>query len=184
MTTEVLRPQDILIQRFTVSPSECYRRRTHFGNGNGYFNPRSSYGNRKPVVRTERERSEKKKVKNQPEPLMRRRPEDLRPTQNAGKSNSGIIMGQVTILRRGKSLDSLKSIYGARTLGPVQPETVPKQIRVGLSSTDVYADSAYSNSPSPRALPLPSFFNKKQEDFKSFDDFATRDLRRLLRLEY
>lgn len=171
MTTEVLRPQDILIQRFRVSPSACYRRRTHFGNGNGYFNPRSSYGNRKSVVRTERERSEKKKVKNQPEPLMRRGPEDLRPTENAGKSNSGIIMGQVTILRRGESLDSLKS-------------TVPKQIRVGLSSADVYAGSAYSNSPSPRALPLPSFFNKKQEDFKSFDDFATRDLRRLLRLEY
>lgn len=178
MATEVLRPQDILIQRLRVS----YRRRTNFGNGNGYFNPRS---NRKPVVRTERERSEKKKVKNQPEPLMRRRPEDLRPTHNAGKFNSGIIMGQVTILRRGESLDSLKSIYGARrTLGPVQPEMVPKQVRVGLSSADVYAGSAFSNSPSPRALPLPSFFNKKQEDFKSFDDFATRDLRRLLRLEY
>ncbi|XP_055830707.1 uncharacterized protein LOC129899705 [Solanum dulcamara] len=184
MATEVLRPQDILIQRFRVSPTACYRRRTNFGNGNGYFNSRSSYGNRKPDVRTERERSEKKKLKNQPEPLMRRRiasSEDLRPTHNAGKSNGGVVMGKVTILRRGESLDSLNSIY---VNGPSQTEMLPKQIRVGLSSADVYAGSAFSNSPSPRALPLPSFFNKKQEDFKSFDDFATRDLRRLLRLEY
>ncbi|XP_015168502.1 uncharacterized protein [Solanum tuberosum] len=183
MATEILRPQDILTQRFRVSPSACYRRRNNFGNGNDYFNPRSSYGNRKQVVRTERERSEKKKVKNQPEPLMRRRSassEDLRPTHNAGKSNGGVVMGQVTILRRGESLDSLNSMYGTR---PGQPEMVHKQIRVGLSSADVYAGSAFSNSPSPRALPLPSFFNKKQEDFKS-DDFASRDLRRLLRLEH
>lgn len=197
MATEVLRPQDILIQRFRHSPSACYRRRSNLGNGNGYFNPRSSsnnYGNRKPVVRTERERSEKKKLKNQPEPLMRRRSassEDLRPTHHGGKSNGGVVMGQVTILRRGESLDSLNSIfrndipvYGTKKWGPVQPEMVPKQIRVGLSPADVYAGSAFSNSPSPRALPLPSFFNKKQDDFKSFDDFATRDLRRLLRLEY
>lgn len=189
MATEVLRPHDILIQRFRVSPSACYCRRTNFGNGNGndYFNPRSSYGNRKQVVKPERERSEKKKTKNQPDELLMKRrsvsSEDLRPMHNAGKSNAGIVMGQVTILRRGESLDSLIPV--TRKIGPVQPEMMsPKQIRVGLSSADVYAGSAFSNSPSPRALPLPSFFNKKHDDFKSFDDFATRDLRRLLRLEY
>ncbi|XP_019069847.1 uncharacterized protein [Solanum lycopersicum] len=183
MATEILRPQDILTQWFRVSPSVCYRRRNNFGNGNEYISSRSSYGNRKQVVRTEKERSEKKKVRNQPEPLMRRRSassDDLRPTLNAGKSNGGVVMGQVTILRRGESLDSLNSVYGT---GPGQPEKLRKQIQVGLSSADVYAGSAFSNSPSPRALPLPSFFNKKQEDFKS-DDFASRDLRRLLRLEH
>ncbi|KAJ8558018.1 hypothetical protein K7X08_004784 [Anisodus acutangulus] len=98
MATEVLRPQDILIERLRVSPSPLHRRRSNYGNGNGYFNPRSSYyGNR---VKTERERSEKKKLKNQPDPLMRRRSassDDLRPTHNGVKSNGGINMGQLRI---------------------------------------------------------------------------------------
>ncbi|XP_016496887.1 uncharacterized protein LOC107815772 [Nicotiana tabacum] len=163
MGTEILRPQDILIERFRVPPSAFHRRRSNFGNENGYFNPR----NRKSVVRTE-----KKKLNNQPEPpsITRRCASAVELRQ---AYNDGLEMGRVTILRRGESLNSL-----------VQPEMLPKHIRVGLSSADVYAGSAFSNSPSPRALPLPSFFNKKQEDFKSFDDSATRDLRRLLRLEY
>ncbi|KAK4365920.1 hypothetical protein RND71_013800 [Anisodus tanguticus] len=170
MATEVLLPQDILIERLRVSPSPLHRRRSNYGNGNGYFNPR--------------ERSEKKKLKNQPDPLMRRRSassDDLRPTHNGVKSNGGINMGQVTILRRGESLDSLNSIF--KKVGPVR-------VGVGLSSGDVYAGSAFpnspvyagsnfSNSPSPRTLPLPSFLNNKKQE-----DSATRDLRRLLRLEY
>ncbi|XP_059301899.1 uncharacterized protein LOC132053817 [Lycium ferocissimum] len=198
MATEVLRPQDILIERFRVSPSALHRRRNNYGKGNDSFNPKPSsnnnYGNR---VKPERERSEKKKLKNQPEPLMRKRctsSEDLRPTHNGVKSNGdGIVMGRVTLLRRGESLDSLNPIF--TKVGPGQkPEMmVPKHIRVGLSSADVisgsaafpkspvYAGSAFSNSPSPRALPLPSFFNNNN---KKQEDFATRDLRRLLRLEY
>ncbi|KAM3308813.1 hypothetical protein P3S67_010557 [Capsicum chacoense] len=188
MATEVLRPQDILIRRLRVSPLACYRRRTNFENENrnDCFNLRSSSnGNRKLVVKTEKERFEKKKMKNQLEPLMMRRratlSEDLRPSDDEkSNGNDGIVMGQVTILRRGESMNSLKSIYTDKKFGPVQPELLsPKQIRVGLSSTDVYAGSAFSNSPSPRALPLPSFFNTKKQE-----DFATRDLRRLLRLEY
>ncbi|CAN1137643.1 hypothetical protein LINPERPRIM_LOCUS23008 [Linum perenne] len=45
----------------------------------------------------------------------------------------------------------------------------------------MYAGSAFAVSPSPSALPLPSFSKKKQV---SVDDSATRDLRRLLRLDF
>ncbi|AES91747.2 hypothetical protein MTR_4g118490 [Medicago truncatula] len=72
-----------------------------------------------------------------------------------GKS-SGLAVEKVTILRRGKSLDSVK--------------------------IDTYAGSAaFGLSPSPSALPLPSFLMKKQLAV-TVDDSATRDLRRLLRL--
>ncbi|KAL3637840.1 hypothetical protein CASFOL_018288 [Castilleja foliolosa] len=41
-----------------------------------------------------------------------------------------------------------------------------------------------SVSPSPRSLPIPSFFNKKQQiNDDDEDNLATRDLRRMLRLE-
>ncbi|KAL8264659.1 hypothetical protein R6Q59_022789 [Mikania micrantha] len=54
---------------------------------------------------------------------------------------------------------------------------------------DSYAGPVFVHSPSPRSLPLPSFFNKKQEglmtmveDPGGFDDSATKYLCRLLRL--
>ncbi|MCD9637772.1 hypothetical protein HAX54_021241 [Datura stramonium] len=200
MGTEVLRPQNCLIDRFREpQPATVFN---HRKNGNGYYN---NYGYRKPVVRTE-----KKKLNNK----IQNQSEESKPAQYAGKvtpADGGIVMGQVMILRRGESLDSLNpnirkenkrtsskkkpasgsgdelTVYGTGRLGPEQPEMLPKNIRVGRLPTDVYAGSAFSNSPSPRSLPLPSFFNnnnhKKQVEFKSFDDSATRDLRRLLRLE-
>ncbi|MGI4370304.1 proline-rich nuclear receptor coactivator motif-containing protein, partial [Klebsiella pneumoniae] len=72
--------------------------------------------------------------------------------------------------------------------------TDPDQIRIcDLKSVllspapgagDVYAGSAFATSPSPRSLPLPSFFNKKHmSKVAGGDDPATRDLRRLLRLD-
>lgn len=42
----------------------------------------------------------------------------------------------------------------------------------------LYAGSAFNVSPEPRSLPLPSFSRRKDTE-----DCATRDLRRLLRLE-
>lgn len=101
-------------------------------------------------------------------------------------------------LRRGGSLDSkvageekkpavLSSagggdlmVFGTGRLGP-EPAAVPKQIRlVGaaehLRRGETYAGPAFSASPSPRALPLPTFPSKNP-------DAATRDLRRLLRLD-
>ncbi|KAL6571550.1 hypothetical protein OROHE_003193 [Orobanche hederae] len=62
---------------------------------------------------------------------------------------------------------------------PVGDLLVPKKIRPAAGTpTDVYAGSAFSMSPSPRSVPLPSFFNRKDSN-----DGATIDLRRLLRLE-
>ncbi|KAL3348120.1 hypothetical protein AABB24_021661 [Solanum stoloniferum] len=210
MGTEVLRPQNCLIDRFREpQPAAAFHRRKN----NGYYNN----GYRKPVVRTEKKKLNK--IQNQSEPSISRRSEESKPVQIPGRVtpavDGGIVMGQVMILRRGESLDSLNpnimkenktrssgkkkkqpasgsgdelTVYGTGRLGPDQPGMLPKNIRVGHTPTDVYAGSAFSNSPSPRSLPLPSFFNnmnnnKKQVEFKSFDDSASRDLRRLLRLE-
>lgn len=72
--------------------------------------------------------------------------------------SSGLAVEKVTILRRGQSLDS--SLVAVKS--------------------EMYAGSAVV-SPSPSALPLPSFFTKQSST--AFDSSATRDLRRLLRLE-
>jgi hypothetical protein len=110
-------------------------------------------------------------------------------------------MDKVVILRRGESLDSkikteeLKKkeggdglvVCGTERLGP-DPEMVPKQTRIqkwsppAVGKTDVYAGSAFAMSPAPSSLPLPSFSKKKQV-LAIVDDSATRDLRRLLRLD-
>lgn len=50
-----------------------------------------------------------------------------------------------------------------------------------LETRDVYAGSAFSQSPSPSSLPLPTF-SRRREGLAVVDDTATRDLRRLLRI--
>ncbi|CAA6654173.1 unnamed protein product [Spirodela intermedia] len=56
------------------------------------------------------------------------------------------------------------------------------ELKVGRRET--YAGSAFSLSPSPRALPLPRFSSKKPWDGGAIavDLSATKDLRRLLGL--
>ncbi|XVF28457.1 hypothetical protein REPUB_Repub15cG0030800 [Reevesia pubescens] len=197
MGTEVLRPQDCLIERIRVGPTACSRRRY----GNGSFNPsyyysynnnnnNNNYGNgrfnRKPVQR--------KRVGS--EQVISKRSgsvDDLKTVR------SNVTMEKVTILRRGESLDSkIKSnnnnggvtedglvVTGTDRLGP-DPEMVPKQIKIVDVKTPVtgksavYAGSAFAVSPEPSSLPLPSFSKKKQVPI---DYSATRDLRRLLRLD-
>ncbi|KAF9618284.1 hypothetical protein IFM89_000919 [Coptis chinensis] len=68
----------------------------------------------------------------------------------------------VTILKRGESIDNL--VVRVRT------------------TEEIYAGSAFFSSPSPRKLPLPSF-SKKTSTFVVDDELATKDLRRLLRLD-
>ncbi|KAJ8766273.1 hypothetical protein K2173_022332 [Erythroxylum novogranatense] len=206
MGTEVLRPQDCLIERIRDSP--CRRRNFH---GTSSFYPNcSSYNsnprfNRKQTVRSDRSEPRKR----QAEPSISKRSssaDDVRAGRMNKHPNGGnhhnhhhhnnnqpsLVMEKVTILRRGESLDSkIKStgemvVTGTDRLGP-EPEMVPKQVRmVDLSSplagkSDMYAGSAFFMSPAPSSLPLPSFSKRKQV---SVDDLATRDLRRLLRLEF
>ncbi|OIS98507.1 hypothetical protein A4A49_05325 [Nicotiana attenuata] len=88
MATKVMRPQDSLIQRFRTPPPVFHRRKKDYANGIIY------YANQKPAVRTERS-------------IRSSRTEELRPSHRASKTDNGLVMGQVTILRRGDSLDSI-----------------------------------------------------------------------------
>ncbi|XVF62712.1 hypothetical protein PTKIN_Ptkin09bG0030000 [Pterospermum kingtungense] len=197
MGTEVLRPQDCLIERIRVHPTACSRRRY----GNGSFNPSyyynnsyNSFNNNNGSGRFNRKPVQRKRVGSSEQVISKRSSsaDDLKAVKN------NVTVEKVTILRRGESLDSkIKSnngggredafvVTGTDRLGP-DPEMVPKQIRIGdinkspvTEKSDVYAGSAFAVSPAPSSLPLPSFSKKKPV---SFDDSATRDLRRLLRLD-
>ncbi|CAI9776281.1 unnamed protein product [Fraxinus pennsylvanica] len=199
MGTEVLRPQDCLVERCRVSPAGFYRRRNFSGYGISIANTKQQHGGgyyKKAVVRPE----QKKKFNGNGMYKKSWSSEDLKSRHTAALD--GIVKGKLTILRRGESVDSVTKMKNKaksqQNRTPVDnlatfesPAMTPKQIRVvpPAEAADMYAGSAFSMSPSPRALPLPSFFNnkkKKQEDdgyAKLFDDSATRDLRRLLRLE-
>lgn len=163
MGTEVLRPQDCLIQNIRVAPA--------------VFHNRKNYGNSRSNTTTHNHNNYRK------------------PRRSKSPENNNLVVG-VRILKRGEFIDSKVNItnkkpsdivvYGTGRLGP-DPEMVPKQMRlspkVSSGRVDTYAGSAFSLSPSPRALPLPSFFSKKQGS-EIVDDSATRDLRRLLRLDW
>ncbi|KAJ1395157.1 Proline-rich nuclear receptor coactivator motif [Sesbania bispinosa] len=138
MGTQVLHPQDCLIERIRAPPA-------------GF-----PAGEVPPATRPD-QRNRVAVSYGQPESVSvskRSSADDSR----MGRSSS-LASEKVTILRRGQSLDSSMAVR-----------------------SDVYAGSAFAVSPSPSALPLPSFSTKKQSS-AAFDDSATRDLRRLLRLE-
>lgn len=162
MATEVLRPHDVLMaQRMRPLPAFLPRRRP---------NPNP---NPKPSRKTTSPRSEARK----------RREGSPKPAKTGGTT---VGEKQVIILKRGESPDMFKKPGFATTfetgrLGP-DPEMVSKQIRLeDLTAKKMYAGSAFSVSPSPSSLPLPNFFLKKDES--TVADYATKDLRRLLRLE-
>lgn len=92
-----------------------------------------------------------------------RKPVRLERRRNSPDPKKSEVLGQMTILKRGELL-------GAKI-------SDPKQVRFGLQ--DTYAGSAFSMSPSPSSLPLPSFCVKAVDELA-----ATRDLRRLLRLDW
>lgn len=204
MATDVLRPQDCLTQRIRVSPAS-YPRRKACNYGNSYSNPSRSSARptrkqipQQPTAKPEPQRKRFVRAQSEPSTSSWSSSDDLRQARS-----SGLVMEKVTILRRGESLDSkIKSQIsaaasssdlvvcdGTQRLGP-DPEMVPKQVRIvdlrspaaaaAARRCDVYAGSAFAVSPEPSSLPLPSFSKKKHI---SFDDSATRDLRRLLRLD-
>ncbi|KAL4386117.1 hypothetical protein GQ457_09G022750 [Hibiscus cannabinus] len=191
MGTEVLRSQDCLIERIRIPPTACPRRRY----GNGSFNPSYyySHNNNNGNGRFNRKPAQRKRVGSE-QPILKKygSTDDLKTVRN------NVTMEKVTILRRGESLDTkIRSINGGGgreegllvtgtdRLGP-DPEKVPKQIKIVdikssvTGKSDVYAGSAFFVSPAPSSLPLPSFSKKKEAPV---DDSATRDLRRLLRLD-
>ncbi|MQL73803.1 hypothetical protein Taro_006152 [Colocasia esculenta] len=209
MGTEVMLPHDILSsRRLGGVPSTALlprRRQT----------PTSSPGS-SPNLRPSRRAEPRKRREGSP-----------RPAKNSGGGNGGssggLEMGQVTILRRGESLDAKASgtirgkarkeerrrgaggagvlssvasgdliVFGTGRIGP-DPVAMPKQIRVAEAKTgakaygraEKYAGSAFSTSPSPRALPLPRFSCRRAAECGggAVDLSATRDLRRLLQLD-
>ncbi|KAG2727314.1 hypothetical protein I3843_01G147300 [Carya illinoinensis] len=196
MGTEVLRPQDCLIGRIRdPHPVVFHRRKSNYGNANTSYvsNSRSS---RKPAVRSEKQDHRKRFVTRQSEPSVSKissSSDDLKLEKRS------LSMENVTILRRGESMDSkLKSealrkeddgqvLLGTQRLGS-ELGMVPMQFRIVDPGSppmngkcDVYAGSAFAVSPAPSSLPLPSFSKKKLVS-TLVDDSATRDLRRLLKL--
>ncbi|KAK9137090.1 hypothetical protein Sjap_007684 [Stephania japonica] len=255
MATEVLRPQDCLVRRLRVTtPAAFHRHKTTTAAASTSSNPSTNSNPRsyrKQSVRLEQ--SQKRRLQHhhhnqnqnqsqsqsQPDPSGFRRSAAAESSSPPAFPAKKLLIGQVTILKRGESLDAkirdevsrkdetstaLKRtesvemkdddtldldlnliVCGTERLGP-DPEMVPKQIRIKDLKTliassptcaaaaatsgsagsvvvdDVYAGSAFSLSPSPRALPLPRF-STKRGGRRVVDDSATKDLRRLLRLE-
>ena len=196
MGTEILQPQDLLSRRFHVAPPSFHRRRNFQSHGN----LTNLIVNRRPAP-THNNSGYKK---TSPRPEKKKSNETKRATHGGDarrKDGGGPAVGQVTILRRGQSLGNIAAklnggdakakpttaddmaVLGTGRIGPDSPGMMPKQIRLSPPPlADTYAGSAFSLSPSPRSLPLPSFFNKKQQDLAPINP-ATRDLRRLLRLD-
>ncbi|KAE8725889.1 hypothetical protein F3Y22_tig00008013pilonHSYRG00154 [Hibiscus syriacus] len=166
MGTEVLRPQDCLIDRIRVPPMACPRRRY----GNGSFIPCSHYcnhNNNNGNGRFNRKSAQRKRVGSE-QPISKKysSADDLKTVRNS------VTMDKVTILRRGESLDSKIKSKSLIRIVDIKSSVMGK--------SDVYAGSAFFVSPAPSSLPLPSFSKKKEVPV---DDSATRDLRRLLRLD-
>lgn len=160
MGTQVLQPQDCLIKRIGAPPAAFSYPGSSASYCNNYYyssnRVATSRSHRKPVTRSDpRKRTAVSSGQPEAAPVSKKSSAD----DSVVARSSGLDVEKVTILRRGQSLDS--SLVAVKS--------------------DMYAGSAVV-SPSPSALPLPSFFTKKQLP-ATFDNSATRDLRRLLRLE-
>ncbi|CAA0816622.1 Unknown protein [Striga hermonthica] len=162
MATEVLRP------RFGVHPAPFQRRRISpaaAGNLSNFAAHRKQHGGKNSHPKLE---ARKSSHRHGGAPNSRRRVEALAETP--------VSMGKVTILRRGESLSSItppSAAGGNPSLPPRKSAddlTGRRQIR-SPPPADVYAGSVFTLSPSPRSVPLPSFFSRKDSN------------RRLLRLE-
>ncbi|KAK3189851.1 hypothetical protein Dsin_029412 [Dipteronia sinensis] len=141
-----------------------YNNISHHQNNNSNINSNVRTTNRKPVVRHERP-DQRRHQRAQSEPSVSRR--SVYDDNSAAKRSSSDDSMKVSILRRGESLDSKIKSSGAADAGRLGPAAM-------------YAGSGFAVSPAPSSLPLPSFSKKKQT---SIDDSATRDIKRLLRLD-
>lgn len=195
-----MQPRDLLTVN-RVPPVPFHHRRNLVGDGS-LTNLTVNWKGNSAVNRKASPKSDQKKIH---KGTKAKKPISAEPRRKNGFSDSGLVMGQVTLLRRGESLNSLTSktkggdsestspnqkpvedltVREPDLIEPVSPLMLPKQIKVHALADD-YSGSAYYSSPSPRSVPVPSFFMKQlvRGEIKSFDDSATRDLRRLLRLD-
>ncbi|KAK4775762.1 hypothetical protein SAY87_023723 [Trapa incisa] len=187
MGTETLRHQDCLAGGSGTFPA-LIRHRKGCNYGNSYSDsrinltpssgPRSSRKQQQPHLRSEK--PDHKRRSGQPEP-----PVSRRWSSDDGRAErfGNVVMEKVTVLRHGASLDSkmvgelqLKNEGGSTATKKLQRPCVRSLV---IETCDLYAGSAFAFSPEPSSLPLPSFSNK----VTPLDDLATRDLRRLLRLD-
>lgn len=166
-----------------AAAAAAYPRRRSCGYGSSCSNPRP---NRKHHQHQQRK----------PAASERPSPYEAGAARPGGGGGGGLLgMGKVTILRRGEPLDAAARDGDAgskREGGGPEPEMARKQVgspelrspaaAVGGRAV-VYAGSAFAVSPEPSSLPLPSFSKKKKKQVLLVDDSATRDLRRLLRLD-
>lgn len=122
------------------------------------------------------------------------------------QAKSNMVTGQVTILKRGQSVESTSHAMGRLGVSPpksvaaaqatrsagFEPVTCMKTSKA-KPRPEEWAGPAFANSPSPNCLPLPKFSVKKtaaaaeekvliEEELQQIDSSATRDLRRLLGL--
>ncbi|KAJ8504950.1 hypothetical protein OPV22_005836 [Ensete ventricosum] len=146
-------------------------------------------------------------------PIRRRRDSSLKRSakpRHPAPCGGHLVVGQVAILRRGESLETEKATKGEPAAGSggwepavfitgrlrPDPAMFPREVPPLLPAAEaaaahpdeVYAGSGFVLSPSPRALPLPTFSRKKEGSAATaaaavVDCSATRDLRRLLRLD-
>lgn len=175
MGTEILRPQDCLIERIRVPPAAISRRRSYANYCNHFNNyAQNSRSSRKPVTKPERPDQRRRYVPSQPITVTsiprRSSTDDLRMARS-----SGMVREKVATLRRSDSLDSRMASEALTKKEGYKISVCPDQ--------SMYAGSAFAVSPSPSALPLPSF-SKKKKASEVVHDSATRNLRRLLRLEW
>lgn len=159
MGTEVLRPRDCLPP---VTPAG-----TLFHRRNPNPNPKSS---RKPSWSP------------RPDPKKQR---EGSPKPSKSTSSSHIVAGHVTILQRGQPLDAFRraddTVFGIGRLGP-EPDLIPRTVwKEDRTAGEIYAGAGFLvSAPAPSALPLPNFSTRR---VVAVDQTATRDLRRLLRLD-
>ncbi|KAI4311218.1 hypothetical protein MLD38_036128 [Melastoma candidum] len=174
MAMEVLRPRD------------CYRTDHHLPRS-GRGSCRNSFSAPRPATRRH-PRDREATASARPEArqrgrFVRARSEPAIPTQEeagqqpgaSGRGAGVLVMEKVTILRRGESLDSA-TMKATMTGGGG-----------GATFGDLYAGMAFAVSPEPSSLPVPSFGRARKDRVSGggapVDDSATRDLRRLLRLD-
>ncbi|KAF5203797.1 Proline-rich nuclear receptor coactivator [Thalictrum thalictroides] len=167
MGTEVLRPQDCFIERMRFNPSVLPRRKAYNSGSNTH-------------TKSHRKSSESKKR-----------------FQAETSSISKVVdeSKQITILKRGETIEFINkrknenlvkkkaSFSGGDLVVRIKEQQQQNLFLSSCRSEEIYAGSACFSSPSPRKLPLPTF-SKKKEGLKMIDDeSATKDLRRLLRLD-